>query len=261
MLHPAFEKMTNGESIVDSEGNQVLPGGYISKEEGLFIFNLIREYGISSVLEIGCAFGGSSLQIGFALSSRSGEAKAKKPRHVIIDPSQHSDYNDTGLLGLKRAGFTYEFRNEPSEIALPRLLDSGETFDMVFCDGYHTFDHTVLDLFYAERLIHENGIIVVDDTSWPQVNRAVRFFLRCPHIRLIKGVPADPKRGSFARRMLHRIQEWSYWPLRLIPERVADEILNGSFVRPDSRIGLLSTMVALQKTGPDVRQDDWYKQF
>ena len=261
MLHPLFEKMIQGECIIDATGEEVFPGGYISKEEGIFIFNLIREYGISSVLEIGCAFGGSSLQIGFALSAKSEETKSKKPRHMILDPNQHSGYNDIGLLGLDRAGFTYEFRDEPSEIGLPRLLDSGETFDMVVCDGLHTFDHTLLDLFYAERLIDENGIIVVDDTRMPGVNRAVRSVLRYPHIRLIKGVPADPRRGSFVRRMLQHIQEWSYWPLRLVPERLADEILNGALVRPDSRIGLFSTMVALQKIGSDPRQGIWYKPF
>jgi hypothetical protein len=39
---------------------------------------------------------------------------------------------------------------EPSFLAMPRLLARGAKFDLVFVDGWHTFDFTLLDMFYAE---------------------------------------------------------------------------------------------------------------
>ena len=41
------------------------------------------------------------------------------------------------------------------------------------------------------------------------------------------GVPADPKRGSLARRSLSRFKELAYYPVRLLPERVAAELFDG----------------------------------
>jgi len=257
MLHPIFDQMTRDLYVLDEGGSEVpLRGSNVSREEGSFIFEIIRDYSVMSVLEVGCAYGAASLQIGYGLSKMTASS-----RHVILDPNQYVNYNGIGLLNLERAGFSYDFRETPSELGLPELFEAGETFDMVFVDGYHTFDHTMLDLFYSERVVREGGLIVIDDTRLPPVNRAVRYFLCYPHIRLLRGVPADPKRDSLARRTLRRGKDWLYWPVSLFPTRFAEEIFDSTVMKPDKRIDLFNTMVALQKTGPDKRRWDWYRPF
>ncbi|MCH9013660.1 MAG: class I SAM-dependent methyltransferase, partial [Proteobacteria bacterium] len=120
-------------------------------------------------MEIGCAFGLSSLHICSALSGR-GAA-----HHVIIDPFQQKHWHGIGIANLRRAGFDFfEHIEEPSEFALPALArEQSGTFDMVLIDGWHTFDHTLLDFFYANRLIRVGGYILVDDCNMPAVNRAI----------------------------------------------------------------------------------------
>ena len=62
---------------------------------------------------------------------------------------------------------------ERSEFALPTILTSNEgRFDFIFIDGWHTFDHTILDCFYAIRLLRVGGYLVLDDAHWRSVTRS-----------------------------------------------------------------------------------------
>src|SRR5215475_5113327 len=92
-------------SIV-SEGAVVTDGGItrplhsaISREEGDFIQAIIRRSRPKVGLEVGCAYGVSSLYICEALR----EVGADK--HIIIDPYQHSTWEGIGLANLRRAGY------------------------------------------------------------------------------------------------------------------------------------------------------------
>jgi hypothetical protein len=40
--------------------------------------------------------------------------------------------------------------------------------------------HTLLDCFYAARLLRFGGVLVVDDVSWPSVRRVVDFLKNVP---------------------------------------------------------------------------------
>jgi predicted O-methyltransferase YrrM len=132
---------------------------------------------IRRTLEVGCAHGISSLCICAATMARS------SAHHVIIDPEQNgAGWKGIGVANLGRAGFKhFELIEEPSEYALPRLsgTETG-SFDLVFIDGWHTFDHTMIDLFYANRLIRIGGYIVIDDYNWPAVRKAVSYFGNYP---------------------------------------------------------------------------------
>ena len=68
-----------------------------------------------------------------------------------------------------------ELIEEPSEIALPRLLTEGREFDLAFVDGNHRFDGVFLDLVYLGRLVRRTGIVIVDDYQLPAVARATSF--------------------------------------------------------------------------------------
>jgi predicted O-methyltransferase YrrM len=68
-----------------------------------------------------------------------------------------------------------------SEFALPQLLEHKEGgYDFIFVDGFHTFDHTLLDCFYATRLLRVGGVLAIDDVSFPAVRRVVDFFKNYP---------------------------------------------------------------------------------
>ena len=70
-----------------------------------------------------------------------------------------------------------EFDAEESQIALPRFLAEGRSFDFAFVDGNHRFDRVFLDVIYLGRLVRPGGVVFVDDYQLPAVARAVAFCL------------------------------------------------------------------------------------
>ena len=214
----------------------------IDATEGRFLSGFIAERpGITRVLEVGCAYGLSSLHIAGALAGR-------PARHVIVDPFQSTDWHGIGVANLDRAGVDfYELREEPSELALPQLLRDGAEFDLVFIDGLHTFDQTFLDLYYASRLIKPGGYIVIDDVTWPAVSKAVSHIAGYPCYRLIGGTSAPILR-------LNHLLGKLFKPLAeaLFPRWLYDHVY---------RQWKYPSMVALQKVAKDERGEKWFRSF
>lgn len=66
--------------------------------------------------------------------------------------------------------------SEPSQIVLPRLVSSGEQFELIFIDGNHSYDSVVHDITWARRLISDKGYIACHDygdTGIESVTKAV----------------------------------------------------------------------------------------
>ncbi len=53
-----------------------------------------------------------------------------------------------------------------SSFVLPRLLDQGEQFDVVFIDGSHAYADVVIDSMYGWRLLKGGGVLIWDDYLW-----------------------------------------------------------------------------------------------
>jgi predicted O-methyltransferase YrrM len=141
----------------------------INGKEGHFLINIINKYNLVNILEIGFAFGISAFYI---LSN-------PKTKLTSIDPFQKSQWHNKGLELLKEYKFDsrhklYELK---SYVALPQLLEKYNTsyYDFIFIDGFHTFDYTLLDFFYANLLLKMNGIIIIDDAMHSGVSKCVKY--------------------------------------------------------------------------------------
>ena len=153
----------------------------IGLEEGLALREWVRREGALRTLETGLGFAISTLFICEALLEH-----GPGGRHVAADPYQFSGlpehrtpYAGVGLQVLEEAGVRelVEFYEEESQIVLPRLLADGRKFDLAFIDANHRFEGVFLDLVYSGRLVHEGGVVFVDDTRLAGVRRAVDFCL------------------------------------------------------------------------------------
>src|SRR5204862_913148 len=84
-----------------------------------------------------------------------------------------------GVENVRAAGFAamHECIAEPDYVALPALVKKGETFDFILIDGYHSFESTLLDFFYCDRLLADGGLVVFHDTAFPAVYKAVRCLM------------------------------------------------------------------------------------
>ena len=60
-----------------------------------------------------------------------------------------------------------EFIQENSHSALPRLIRSGNLYDLVLVDGDHTYYGQWLDIVQAWQLLDVNGLMVIDDIFNP----------------------------------------------------------------------------------------------
>lgn len=218
----------------------------IDPEEGLFLEELVRsDTTIKRTLEVGCAFGLSSLHICAGLRGR------MDAQHTILDPFQNSQWDGAGIRNLEAAGVDYfEWIEELSEIALPRLLETREgKFDLVFVDGWHTLDHTLLDCFYATRLLRTGGYLVVDDILLPPVRRAVNYLAQYPCYKAA-GTLAGGQSPTLRLRLIRAL-------LGVLPSKQRRGLLH-----PDLEHRIFGDrtvrMVALQKVHADTRNWDWY---
>lgn len=218
----------------------------IDPDEGHFIYNIIKaDPSIRTCLEVGCAYGLASLHICSALSGRTGAT------HTIIDPFQKSGWDGIGLGYIEQAGIDFaRLIEKKSEIALPELLADGDKqYDFIFIDGWHTFDHTLLDCFYATALLRKGGILVMDDVTYPAIRRVVDFLRQYPCYEECGSVSEDLKitwKNNIARLLARPIAEGKW--KRILAPGLYHKIFDKKKVQ----------MIALRKNENDDRHWEWH---
>ncbi len=142
----------------------------IERDQGEALRELAISEGAERTIEVGLALGMSALFLCQAVLQRGGG-------HVAIDPFQESSWRGAGLMTLEDAGVrvNVEVIEEESQLALPRLVSEGRTFDLAFIDGDHRFEAALLDLYFMTRLVRPEGLIVMDDMWMPSIRTAVAY--------------------------------------------------------------------------------------
>ncbi|MGZ4823026.1 MAG: O-methyltransferase [Terriglobales bacterium] len=163
--------------VWNSRGEEEEARGAISGASCAKIQELIGMADARRTLEVGCATGVSTLAILSKLEQLGGDRT-----HRAIDPNQ-TGYGPDGFRGVgaemvRRAGLQDRFSliEKPSHLGLPALLADGKRFDFIFLDGWHSFDFTFVDYYYADLLLRDGGILVFDDVGMPAI-RHVCWFL------------------------------------------------------------------------------------
>ena len=139
-------------------------------------------------------------------------------RHLAVDPYQQTDldyfdpsqppptddgYGGVGLAMVERAnlGHLLEFDGRHNYLALPDLVSRGRRFDLIFIDGYHTFDYAFIDYFYADLLLRDGGYLVFDDWMLPNVHKVCWFLETHKDYELVGPDHDFPLKPSFQARM------------------------------------------------------------
>ena len=133
-----------------TKGEEQVP---ISKEQSLYLLNLVKEIQPKRTLEIGIGYGMSA-----AMFLEGGSKK-----HYVVELAPYP----RSLLGKKNAEIfdknnTLNVIFESSDYALPKF-STKEKFDIILIDGEHRFDTTFLDFYYSKNLISNGGYIILDD--------------------------------------------------------------------------------------------------
>lgn len=223
----------------------------ISLTEGEFLQKLVRQLNPTVSLEVGLAHGISALFICDALKIREGT------QHIVIDPNQHGgqwgdSWDGIGIANLHRAGFANIVRliEAPSYRALASLEQAGRRIDFAFIDGWHTFDFTLVDFFFIDRMLNVGGVVAFDDADWPAVRKVCRF-VRSNLAYSLVGVNGSDPEISLKHRIAVKFLVHS--PLRVL--------LRPEVLLADAAAGLAGSCVAFQKTSDDGRAWDHFADF
>jgi predicted O-methyltransferase YrrM len=168
----ALISMYAGEPQLGSDGERHNLDGKvrISREQGIWLYNLCRDAKPKTTLEIGLAYGYSTVY--FLAAIRDNGAGY----HTAVDPYQ-SHWHGIGWLQPRSLGMgdSFRFIEEKSVSALVHFADRGEMFEVIFIDGNHRFDDALVDFTLSAELCPMGGCIILDDMWMPSIRRAVAF--------------------------------------------------------------------------------------
>ena len=135
-----------------------------------------------------------------------------------IDPFQSTQWDNAARSGLNKAGLSCYSRviEEPSYLALPQLLADVRAgreapFDVVFVDGMHLFDFTLLDIFYADLLLRIGGVLCLDDIRHRGVKPVYDYVLTnySAHLRLITDTACADTMATFLK-IANDARSWDF---------------------------------------------------
>jgi predicted O-methyltransferase YrrM len=253
-MNAVLDRILTTESV--SDGSTTLPlrhpdfpalAVHVDAAEGKLLGDIINTIRPATTIEIGMAYGVSTLYICDALAGLGQPAQ-----HIAIDPFQSTQWRAIGLRNVREAGYerTIEFHEDRSELVLPRLVEQGRRVDFALIDGWHTFDQVLLEFYYIDRMLRPGGVVVFDDADRRSVNRAVRYAMNYPNYEVYPtggGRTRSSWRGR-ARRALVRMPG-------------ADRLFRKDLLQRDWDLGILGSCVALRKTGENPRSSGWYRDF
>ena len=190
--------------IIEDYGFYTGDGAFVALDsninvyEGLFLSQLLELHIQSAaprapyaVLEIGCAYGTSSMMLANVLNRH---RRARALRYDIIDPYQKTQWRSHGLANLERIkaeGYEYTLHEQTSDVALAALLAArgggggGAKFDLIFIDGGHGYDIVRGDIEASLALLRDaTSLVVCDDVQHKGVRRAVADL--APRLRKVR---------------------------------------------------------------------------
>ena len=170
--NPLIQEIFARQQVVDEAGRPHALHSAISLEYARALYGAVLAQEPRRVVEIGMAFGLSTLAVLTALRDIGSDG-----RLISIDPRQTSGFHGIGLANVRRSGMSdrHELIESFDYLALPRLLERGERIQFAYVDGWHTFDYALLDFFYLDKLLDLGGVIGFNDAGWRSVHKVLGF--------------------------------------------------------------------------------------
>jgi predicted O-methyltransferase YrrM len=240
---PALEEAYARREVPTADGRKLPMGVHIPREEGDYLYSLVRHLKPAATLEVGLANGLSAAFIAQALRDNGAG------RHVAIDPYQNTDWHGLGMALVAACGLAdlVDLVELPSHQALPEMERRGRRVGFAFVDGSHLFDYVLTDFLCVDRLLTAGGVVAFDDSDWPAVTAVIRYALANRHYEVAHPdvvVEDALHTPTVAGRLLRRVA-------RAVPKLGAK--LRDDFLVPSYDKGIRGRCVALRKRKDDDR--------
>ncbi len=244
-MHPLLESVLETRIFKNEKNEEIKVNSFTPRGQCEFLQNLILENGFKRSIEIGLAYGISTLAITEAIARNGGS-------HTAIDKFEVEWWSGHGLELMKKSGLgeKVEFREQWCYEALPELLKEGRAFDFAYVDTTKQFDWVLMNFFYLDKLLVPNGIIVFDDAGFPGIRKVLRLITQYPNYEVIGQWPVN-QRPSLKRRLAKLFT--------LVPG--ARRIIRPEILSSDFKKGLNASCVGVRKKEMDQRIWDWHKDF
>jgi hypothetical protein len=170
--HPLLREIYDTGEVVLGDGTRRAAHAQVSRANAEGLYRAVLRERPARVLEVGMAYGISSLAILAALQDTGGEG-----RLLSIDPHQGQIWRDGGRKTVERSGLghRHELIEDFDYLVLPRLIEQQCRFDLAYIDGYHSFDYVMLDFFFVDLALEVGGVVGFNDCGWKSVFRVIRF--------------------------------------------------------------------------------------
>jgi predicted O-methyltransferase YrrM len=173
----------------------------IDKIAGSELNRLVRQSDTKKSLEIGLAYGFSTIWIMDALASGGS--------HIALDPFQSSYWHGVGATQARKlSSKRFELLEEYSIHAISDFIRAGKTFDFIFIDGAHRFDDVLVDFYLADQALEVGGLMVLDDTWMASIRTVLAFVLAN---RAYEIVPQRSGRMAALKKLKADDRDWRHF--------------------------------------------------
>lgn len=190
--------------VIHADGTSERLHSETSGEECLAMYQFLRDNPPDVAIEVGMAYGVSSLAILTALEDN------QRGRLISIDPYPGFEHiRQSAVMAISQAGMSHRHTHlhTTSELALPQLIGEGMQPDFVYIDGHHGFDHAFVDFFFADQMLRTGGTIAFDDSQWRSVHRVIQYLVRHRHYEELQvGLSKSFASANLAHHVYKRIQ-------------------------------------------------------
>ena len=174
IVHPAPLDATRSIASAVADARTAHAGlPFCPTHEGDLLFQLASRPSVRRCLEIGFATGSTALYMLEGIGSKAdGEVTS-------IDFKQSDfDYLGQRIVTASRHASRHRLIEGNTNTVLPDLYKGGFTCDLAFLDGWKVFDHLMLDVYFAARMLTEDGFIVFDDARMRSTRKVISILER-----------------------------------------------------------------------------------
>lgn len=189
MLEICKEIFSTNSIEADDSGRRLHLHSHTSLDQCLFIQKMFDEVKPQRTLEVGLAYGISSL---FILEKHK-QYGSQNQAHLIIEPYP---WGNTAIHNFQKAGVLQfaKIINQLSDEVLPALYLNKHSIQMAYLDTTKLFDVVLQDFYFIDKILDINGIIIIDDCDTTGINLVARFILGLENYE-IAGAVHEQKQG------------------------------------------------------------------
>jgi len=222
-----------------------------SKEQGLFLQRIFDEIKPKKTLEVGLAYGISTL---FILEKHREYLSIPKS-HIVIEPFPWDGVAEYNIQKESLSAFV-DIKYLKSDEVLPRLFYENQHIQYAYIDTTKNFDTVLHDFYFIDKILDLNGVVIFDDCggTWPGVQRVVRFVNTLPHYKIY--AMHNKQKIALKKNTMKKIISiiLGFLPFKKV-------LYPTICFKSDSELGLDYACIAFQKHSHDKREWNWDSAF